>query len=264
MSKKQTEETQAVANTASEETLAILKNEVPVETSFTKTYLPRIVFNAKTKLDENENVLRKAGTFIIQRKKGEEWEEEVIGTELEANFIFHRRQLRYYDEKAEQYISSPVYGPDNIDTEIIPLFQDRHKIDEGTEKELQAKYPPKEGRKTSSLEDERVLFVLYKGGLFNLSVKGGSKWAFMKFARDVMVAGHLVQVTSEDMEKGSNKWKQMKFSSVRPVTEEEAREILSRVQEIKAAIAAEKAYYATTAGGAVQNSADDYEVIEKF
>lgn len=246
---------------ASEKSVAILDQEYPKEQSFSRILLPRIVFISTDKTEgkgKNMKVVAEAGTFFLEKPNADgEWEKEELGKEIDVNIIYHRRQLRYWDAANESFVNSPVYDTDD---DVIPLFQDKKEIDRGTQKELQAKYPPKEGRRTSALEDERILYVLYEGNPYQMSIKGGNKWAFFTYARKVNPATVLTTIGSEEKENGSITWNQMVFTEKSKISEKEAQEIISRVGEIKESIKAEKAYYQSMDSALKKPADDDFEV----
>ena len=256
--KKSTE----VANVASEQSIATLNQEYPKEQSFSRILLPRIVFLSQDKTEgkgKAMKVIAEAGTFFSEKPdENGEWEKEELGKEISVNIIYHRRQLRYWDASSESFINSPVY---DTDEDIVPLFQDKKQIDKGTQKELQSKYPPKEGRKMSALEDERILYVLYEGEAYQMSVRGGSKWSFLTYARSINPSAVLTTITSEDKENGSITWNQMVFTKNRDITEDEAKDIIAKVTDIRTAINSEKAFYQNALTGE-QKKAD--EELEKF
>src|SRR3990167_796081 len=143
--------TKQIQKVATEQQLAALREAYPQEQTFQRILLPRITFLSQDKTEgkgKNLTVVGEAGTFFTEKPVSDgEWVKEEIGKEIELNIIFHRRQLRFWDAKNESYINSPIY---DTEEEIVPLFQEKQEIDRGTQKELQAKYPPKEGRKTSA------------------------------------------------------------------------------------------------------------------
>lgn len=252
-------------NVASEESLAVLNQEYPKEQSFSRILLPRITFLSQDKLEgkgKAMKVVAEAGTFMSEKpNEAGEWEKEELGKEIDVQIFYHRRQLRYWDAANESFVNSPVY---DTDEDIVPLFQDKKEIDRGTQKELQAKFPALEGRKTSPLQDERVLYVLYKGEAYQMSIKGGSKWAFLTYSRKVNPSTVLTTISSEEKENGSITWNQMIFTEDSKISEKEAREIIAKVGEIKTAIGAEKSYYQNmTAAISAPESGSDKE-FKKF
>jgi len=260
MTKKETKE---VANVVSDATLAMLNETVPQEATFQRVMLPRISFVAKDRTEgkgKSLKVTTEGGTFTINQKNEDgEWEEKEIGKEIEVRMFYNRRQLRKWDNSAENFISSPLY--DN-DEDVVPLFQDKEEIDRGTQAELQAKYPPEAGRKTSSLQDERVLYVVYNDEVYTLNVKGGSKYEFFNFAKKQNPATVVIKITSEEKTHGATTYYSMVFNAVRPITEDEARDTIVKANELKDAIAQEKAYYASP--GVAEAKKETDEEFEKF
>lgn len=256
--KKSTE----VANVLSEESSETLKQLYPVEQSFSRILLPRITFLSQDKVEgkgKAMKVIAEAGTFISEKpNEAGEWEKKELGKEIDVQIFYHRRQLRYWDAANESFINSPIYDDEN---DIVPLFQDKKQIDKGTQRELQAKYPPKEGRKMSSLEDERILYVMYEGDMYQMNVKGGSKWAFLTYARSINPSAVLTTITIEDKKNGSISWNQMVFTQNRDITEDEAKDIIAKVTDIRTAINSEKAFYQNVLTGE-QKKTD--EELEKF
>ena len=242
--KKSTE----ITTTASKESLETLEKLYPKEQSFSRILLPRITFLSQDKMEgkgKNMKVVAEAGTFISEKpNEAGEWEKEELGKEIDVQIFYHRRQLRYWDATNESFVNSPIY---DTDEDIIPLFQDKKEIARGTQKELQARYPALEGRKTSPLQDERVLYVLYRGEAYQMSIKGGSKWAFLTYSRKVNPSTVTTTISSEEKENGSITWNQMIFAEGSKISEKEAREIILKAEDIKLAIIAEKSYYQSMA-----------------
>ncbi len=245
----------AIQTVASDEQLAILRNEFPQEAGFQRTLLPRFGMFAQDKTEgkgKAMKVVSEAGMFYLERETEEVdengkkiWEKEEIGTEVNVHIIFQRKQLKYYDEKTESYTSSAVYDNDD---EIIPLFSNKAEVDKSTPAELKSReiYEyEKDGKKRSKLEDNRILYVLYNDELFQLNLRGSSMYAWMSFLRKITSpAAYLIGLSSEAKEKGSIAWNQMNFEIVRDITGEEAGVIIDKVKEIKEAIEAEKEFFA--------------------
>lgn len=250
-----TKNTKAIQTTASEEQLAILRSEFPQEAGFQRILIPRFGMFAQDKTEgkgKAMKVVSEAGMFYLDRETEEldengkkVWEKEEIGSEVNVHIIFQRKQLKYYDEKTESYTSSSIYDTDD---EIIPLFSNKAEVDKGTPAELKAReiYEfEKDGKKRSKLEDNRILYVLYKDELFQLNLRGSSMYSWMSFLRKISSpAAYLIKLSSEAKEKGSIAWNQMTFEVVRDITGEEAGVIIAKVKEIKEAIDAEKEFFA--------------------
>lgn len=249
-----------LANTASDETLALLRNEFPTEPGFERQMMPRISFKSQDVTEETKvngkkqiKVVIEAGTFLLEKPTDDEdpetgkklWSSDELGTELEGTIVFQRKQLRYYDEPTETFISSPIYDNDD---EVLPLFAAGAEIDRGTPAELQSKYPgvTQAGKPKSNLEVNRILYVLYEGELYQLNLRGSSMYSYLGYLRKARpaVPALLTHFSSEPKEKGSIAWNQMTFETVRPLSETEARGVLERQREIKDAIEQEKSFFA--------------------
>ena len=244
--------TKAVQAIVSQEALEELRAQYPVEQGFTHIQLPRISFASQDKTEgkgKAMKVVTEAGTFFIERetqKLNEEgkkiWEKEELGTEIEATIVYPRKQLRMYDEATEQYTNSPVY--DNA-IETMPLFCDRKEVAKGNEAELKAmyEYVGEDGKKKSKLEENRVLYILYKNDLYQMTIRGSSMYSYLKWSKQNFAPSLLTTFSSEPMSKGSIEWNKMIFKVVRPLDAEEVADMLKNVSEIKMAIAKEKGYF---------------------
>lgn len=266
-----TTKSKAIQTVASEEQLALLRSEFPQEAGFQRTLLPRFGMVSQDVTEgkgKAMKVITEAGTFYIERETEELdenekkiWKREEIGTEVNANIIFFRKQLKYYDEKTETYTSSSVYDEDN---EIIPLFCNKAEIDKGTPEELKAReiYEfEKDGKKRSKLEDNRILYVIYKDELFQLNLRGTSMYAWNTFKRKIQSpAAYLLKLSSTAEEKGSLCWNKMKFEVVRDITGAEATTIIEKIKEIKDAVEAEKEFFARNTAKKEESS----KALEKF
>lgn len=239
---------------ASEASLAQLRNEFPADVGFNRVLLPRFGLVSQDVTEgkgKSMKVTTEAGTFFIEKQTEEvdeetgnkKWEREELGTEAEGIIIFHRKQLKIYDEATQKYTSSPIY--DNND-EVIPLFLDKKEIKRGTPAELKALYPGlnQNGKPASKLEDNVILYVLMNDEVFQLNLRGTSMYSFKTFARKVLVPSILIKFSSEAKENGSTAWNMMTFEPVRNLNQKEVNDVLARVAEIKQGIAAEKAFYA--------------------
>ena len=233
------------------EVLAEVKDLYPVDdgSAFTRIKLPRIDF-ASQDVMEGEGKAKKcileAGTFSISRETDEideegkkVWSKEEIGPVIEGVILTHRYQLSYYDEETEKYTSSPVY--DSKD-EVLPLWCEKKEVAKGTPAELKAlyKFVDKDGKEKSKLKDNRILYVLYKDELFQLSLHGSSMFSFMKYVRTVVPPTVLTRFQSDPQEKGTIKWNMMTFTPVESFTTEKLQDIKAKIMYIKMAISAEK------------------------
>lgn len=240
----------------SAELIATLQNEFPVEPGFQRVLLPRIAFKAQDVMEgqgKSKVVTTEAGTFLLEIPTDEEddfgkkvWEKREIGSSFEATIIYNRKQLRYYDEATQTFTSSPIFDKDD---EVIPLFRDKAEIAKDTATNLKAREEyaglTLKGKPKSLLEDNSILYVLYEGELYQMSIRGGSMYAYKSYVRSVRPGVPLVvtRFDSEPQSKGSINWNQMTFNKVRDLSNEEATDVVSRVMELKQAISDEKEFY---------------------
>lgn len=261
-------ETTAIQTVASEEQLAILRQEFPQEEGFKRTLLPRLGMFSQDVTEgkgKSMKVVSEAGTFFLEKETEEVneegkkiWEKKELGTDINVNIIFQRKQLKYYDEKTETYTSSAVYDNDD---EVVPLFCNKAEIDKGTPAELKAReiyQYEKDGKIKSKLEDNRILYVLYDGELYQLNLRGSSMYSWMTFLRkNTSPSALLLKLSSEAKSKGSIDWNQMTFEVVRDINGEEAGVIIEKVREIKDAINTEKQFFANQNNQATKKSSLD-------
>lgn len=247
----------------SAEAMEQLRQDFPTEQGFTRILLPRLgmasqdvteeVRNEKTKKKEIR-VVTEAGQFFIEKQTDEEdadtgkkqWSHDEID-EPEGIILFQRKQLRMYDESTELYTSSPIYDSED---EVLPLFCDKKEVARGTPKELKALYQfEKDGKTKSKLEDNRILYVLYEGTIYQMNLRGSSMYSYMTYARDLNKKGLvppavLTKFSSEAKSKGTIDWNQMIFTPVRGCTKAEIADVTEKMGEIKSGIQAEKGFYA--------------------
>ena len=269
MGKKGTE----LANVASEETLAMLSQQFPVEPGFSAVSFPRLGLISQDVTEEKKNpktgkkeieVITEAGTFYIEKETGEEedvldakgkkigskkvWERTEIGTEVDVIIGFQRKQLKYFDKDTETYTSSTVYDEED---EIVKLFCAGAEVDEGTPAELKAKYPgvTKSGKQKSELEDNRIVYVLYEGEWYQMNLRGTSMYAYMTYTRKTQPGPNAVVTTlsSEEKESGKITWSQMTFEAGRTINQEEAETVVSFIKEMHETIQARKGMAAAKA-----------------
>lgn len=253
MSKKETElavkQSQEVA-VVDPELLAELNEMRPQEDSrFNKISLPRIAYASVDKMEgegKAKHVVEEAGTFFYEVETDEKNEEgkkifkkEEIGKSMEGVILYHRHQLSYYDEKTEKYTSSPIYDTKD---EVLPLWCDKVQVAKGTIDELRDmyKFVDEDGKDKCKLKDNRILYILQNGKLFQLALHGSSMFAFLTYIRKVNPATVLTYFDSESKKKGKTEWQQMTFTSVRPLGNDELLDVRDKVREIKFAIQTEK------------------------
>lgn len=262
---------QEIAVVLSDEQMAELRAEYPVEASFNRTLLPRLGMFSQDKFEgkgKAAQLVQEAGMFYTEAESDEVdpdtgkkiWEKTELGTEIEAIILYQRKQLRYYDESDQTYTSSPIYDSDE---EQVPLFKNRTKIATGLPKDLKKGYPglTAAGKPTSKLSEDRILYVWYDSQVYQLSLHGSSMYSFLDYAgKTISIPAVVTQFSSEAKEKGTTHWNQMTFVAARKITPEEANVVLEKIREIKTGIAAEKAFFA---GQAVTDaSGDDKAVLE--
>lgn len=239
----------------SKDLLAEAAGNMPTDNSFQRIILPRIGMFTQDQTEgkgKSMVVTAEAGTFYIDAESEETndegkkvWTKTELGKEIEATIIYHRKKLSYWDSSAQEFTSSPIYDED---TDIIPLFKARKEIAKGTPKELKKDYmyvDPRDGKNKSKLQDMVVLYVLYAGNVYQCEIKGTSMWAFKTYSRGVVPPVVLTKFTSEYKESGSINWNQMKFTTLRKLTEEELVEVVNLQKMIKSSIKAEKDYFAS-------------------
>jgi len=259
-------QTKEVATAASPEVLSQLTQSYPVEQSAMRIILPRISMASQDKTEGKGKAMRvvtEAGTFFIESETDEinedtgkkVWAKDEIGRSFEGIVVFKRKQLRYYDESTETYTLSPVYDNDD---DVVPLFSNKKEVAKGTPKELKARPEyayEKDGKVKSKLEDNRILYVLSAGELYQMSLRGSSMYSFMSYERQTNVPTVLTEFSSEPQEKGTICWNKMTFKPLRTLSAEEAKLAVEKREMIITAIKIEKSSY--EAKEAVGKKADD-------
>jgi len=248
--------TKAIQNVMSEEQLALMRDSYPVEERAQRIILPRLGLYSQDVTEgkgKTMKVIAEAGTFYTEKQTDEVdengkkiWTKTEIGTKFEGIILYRRYQLRHYNSAEESYTSSPIYDTKD---EVVPLFRDKAEVDKGTPAELQSRKEYQgvsaKGKPISKLEENRILYVLYKDTLYQLSLRGTSMYAFLSYARTTLPPSVITRFSSESKTAGTIAWNQMTFEVVRPLDEKEGAEIMGKIQEIREAIQAEKAQYIT-------------------
>ena len=252
--------TKEISVVLSDEQAAALRAEFPVEESFQRTLLPRLGMYSQDKTEgkgKNLTVVAEAGVFFVEHQTEEVdeetgkkvWEKTELGTEIEGIILYQRKQLRFYDSGEQLYTSSPIYDTDD---EVIPLFKNKVEVAKGTPKQLQSLYPGTtlKGKPKSKLEDERVVYVLgtFNGepAVYQLGLRGTSKYEYMNYTKSLGIippAAVLTRFNSEPQKQGTTEWNKMTFAQARRITPEESNAVLAHIRDIKAGIAAEKAFF---------------------
>lgn len=244
MAKKETE-----LAPLTEEQLAFLNESYPVSNDSQRLSLPKFGMLAKDIVEETGtgknkkiNVLQAAGAFYTERDNGEKsedgksiWTKDYIdGETVDVQIIYHRYQLRFFDKGLEKFISSPIY---DTDTQIIPLYLDKRVIANGTEKELQNLpiYQTKtaKGKPSSSLKKMTILYVVYKGDLYQFGLSTSSGWEFSSFKKKVNPSTVVTTLSSTEETFGSNVFHKTLFDVARPISSDEFDTIRESVETIK-------------------------------
>jgi len=242
------------------ELLAQLDASYPKEKSRLSIQLKKLGMFTKDvteKVGKKIEIINEAGEFYIEQASDEldengkkVWVKNSIGTSIEGIVIYKRYQLSSYDESSETFFSTPVYDES---TDIVPLFNNATKkeIARGTPEELKKLkefLEVKDGKTVSKLKDNRVLYVLYKDELYQLTLKGSSMWAYLNDYEKKIgnPTRYLTAFNSIAQASGSNHWNQMTFEAVRSINQEELERAVDEVNKIKAAIAISKASYEAT------------------
>lgn len=234
-----------------EKALAELKESYPVETgSSNRIVLPTLVYKAQDVVEGKgklAKVVIEAGTYLLNVKTDEikengknKWVLEEIGKEIEGIILYHRHKLSLYNESTELYTSSSVYDSQD---EVLKLWENGKIVAEGTPAELKKKYmyvDKADGKEKSSLEDVRVLYILYKDELHELQLHGSSMYSFLKYIKTVTPPAVVTRFSSEPKVKGSNEWNMATFKPIRNINVKELQDVLGKVKEIKMAIRMEK------------------------
>ena len=251
----------AVTTVASDKQLEKVSSVYKSEEAAVRIYFPRLgmyskdkteqVINSRTKKKELK-IIGESGEFFIQRETEETdgegkkiWETVDLGKKINLHIIYKRYQLRKYDEKTELYTSSPIF---DFDDEEIPLFCEKKEVDRGLPKDLIEKdsyKDPETGKTRSLLEEQRVMYVIYEGEVYQMNLRGSSMWALKAFERaNGNPTQFLTTITPEHKKRGSNEWDCMKFEVSRKVTSAEAELIEEKQKELMEKIAEQKAGFA--------------------
>jgi hypothetical protein len=242
-----------IVTTITDEQKALLAGSFPAEKGYTRTQLPRLgMFSQDATEGKGKamKVVTEAGTFYTEKETTDEdgnrvWKKEEIGTSIKGIIIYQRKQLKHYDEATGIFTSSSVFDDEN---EVVPLWANKAEIDRGTPEELKARPQykfEKDGKVKSKLEDNRILYILYEGDLYQMNLRGSSMYSWLTYSRKVIPPTVLTTFGSESKEKGTIAWNQMTFEKDRDLTTEEGDNVVGHVAQIRDAINQEKAFFAT-------------------
>jgi len=264
----------ALAKPASEEELAALNNEFPRDPGYMAVMPPRLGMYSQDKTEKvgkTIKLIQEAGVFYTEKpgdEKDEEnktiWVKDEFGEEIEGIILFQRKQLGYYD--GASFTSSPIYDNDD---EVVPLWKDRAEVDRGTPAELMARpeyagINARTGKPQSKLEENRILYVLFRGddeeySLYQMNLRGSSKWAFLSYVRKTTPNTVITRFSSVPKENGSIAWNQMTFEVDRIINSEELELVKHHTKEIKEGIAMVKEHFARIANAPRDPLADEFE-----
>ena len=271
-----TKQKKELAVTASNEVLAQLASSYPQEEGGRGITLPRLGMYSQDKTIETGTgrnkkieVVAAAGEFFIEHETDEVdengkklWKKDELGTEIEAIIFYKRHQLRLYDESTGEYTNSPVY--DSKD-EIVPLFKNKKEVARGTPDELKAMYMyEKQGKRRSALEDNRILYILYKGDAYQMNLRGSSMYSLLSYEKTVQAPTVLTKMSSELCENGGITWNKMTFKDVRKLTGEEAEKVMNLQKEAAQAVVLSKASYAKKDEDIEEVTKDFKDAVNKF
>lgn len=258
--------------------LEALRAETPAEHGFTRNLFPRLGMFSQDVIEgkgKTQKVVTEAGMYFTDKPTGKEvkndegklvkeFEKNELGDSIEGIILFNRKQLRHYDEATETYTSSPIF--DEMD-QVIPLFRNKQEIARGTPEQLKARPEyqyEKEGKTKSSLEENRILYVLYEEEIHEMNIRGSSMFAFLKYSRETLVPSVMTKFTSESMEKGKISWNKMKFEVIEQLNQSQCEDVLEKVKEIKEGIAEQKGFYASKNAEAVKAEDTAQKSLDKF
>jgi hypothetical protein len=227
---------------------------MPSSDGFRRRVFPRIAFQTQDKTEgkgKSMVVVAEAGMFAtevettdIDENGKTIWEKTDLGKTFEGTVVYYRKKLSKYDEATKKYTSSPLYDEE---TDMITLFCDKKRVASGTPKELKDLYmfTDKEGKRKCSLQEMRVLYVLYGGEIYELTVKGTSMYSFLDYTRKCNPSVFRCEFGSKERENGATNWSEVTFRNVRQLDMEELQTVVSIQRDMKDGIAAEKAYFAS-------------------
>lgn len=265
----------ALATMPSEEDVNALAQGFPQEAGFSSIQLPRLGMYSQDKFEgkgKSAKLVQEAGIFFVEKQDEKEtqvrneqtgkvemkklWQKEELENEIELTILYSRKQLKFYDNATQAFISSRVYDNDD---DVIPLYTNGAGIASGTPAQLKADYMAEDkrtGKMVSELKETRVLFVLYKGELYQMNIGGSSMFNYFKWVRTTVPPAHLTKLSSEARESGSINWNAMLFENVRGLTKEEVEVVKEKTAEIVEAINVRKSAPSTGTVGVGMSNRD--------
>lgn len=257
--------------TLNEEQLALLNGAFPVPTDSARKSYPRFGMLSKDITEESGTgknkkitVIEAAGTFYTEKDEGavdpetgkKVWTKTYLGDSIEVIIPFYRKQLRLFDKSLNKFISSPIY--DSAD-QVIPLYLDKRIIAKGTPQELRDLYPKmtEKGKKSSKLNEETILYVLYEGELYQWNVSISSGWAFRDYRKNVNPSTVVTELNSIEETNGSNTYRKTTFKSKRLINPTDEFDAVRETQEtLLASVEADKQYFLGQASTPVEGDKD--------
>lgn len=246
----------------SKEQLAVLNDAFPVVENNSRPSLPRFGMLSKDLTEETKvggkkkiEVLQSAGTFYTEKDLGDVndegkkiWTKEYLGEGEDVDVIiaFHRKQLRLFDKSLAKFISSPIY--DSKD-QVIPLYLDKRQIAKGNQEELQALYPAmsEKGKKISKLKEEKILYVLFKGELYQMNLTQSSKYSFLDYAKRVNPSTVVTTLSSIEETNGSNTYRKVTFKNTRTINSAEFDGVMEHQSNLKVQVDSDAKYFLSKA-----------------
>lgn len=261
----------------SKEQLDELNNAFPVSDESTRQSFPRFGMLAKDIVKETGSgknkkieVIEAAGTFYTEEDKGEiseetgkkVWTKTFIGEQVEVIIAFYRKQLRLFDSSLNKFISSPIYDNKN---QIIPLYLDKRQMTRGTTEELRARYPKltEKGKKSSKLNEETILYIIYEDKLYQCNLSQSSKWSFSDYKKSLNPSTVITILGSLEETNGSNTYRKMTFKSNGLINTEQFKLVSEAQGGLKAQVESDAKYFLETANTKSIEASQDEE-LDKF
>ena len=247
----------------SPEELAVLDESYPMSEESNKLTLPRLGMLSKDIIEETGKgkakvmkVIESAGTFYTESDEGEvnektgkkQWTKKFLGEDIDGIISYERKQLRKYDSSLKKFISSPLYDSND---QVLPLYLDKQIIKKGTASELQALYPAltQKGKPTSDLKEETILFVIYEGQLYQMSLSQSSKWAFKDYKKGINPSKVVTKLSSTEETFGTNTYRKISFVDERYITQEELDLVNESQGTLKEKVESDAQYFLSQANG---------------
>jgi hypothetical protein len=263
--------------TLSPEQLETLNASYPVSDDNSRQSYPRFGMLSKditetqgTGKNKKITIVQSAGTFYTEKDEGEVnedgnkvWTKTFLGESEDVIIAFHRKQLRLYDNSLEKFISSPIY--DTTD-QVIPLYLDKRQIAKGTPAQLQSLYPAmsEKGKKISKLKEHTILYILYKGEMYQCNLTISSGWSFSDYKKKINPSTVITTLSSVEETNGSNIYRKMLFKNKRLINGGDEFTAVEEAQSaLKSTVDSDKAYFLSQANTQIEGVKDgDAELNE--